>query len=90
MEVCYNNIWGSVCNDDWDTDDAKVTCRQLGFPVNQATILTNMNVPEGMGQIWLDEVDCDGTENNLFECSAERIGRHNCDHSEDAGVMCGK
>ena len=42
----------------------------------------------GVGQIWLDNVQCRGTETTLAACPHPTFGSHNCVHSEDAGVRC--
>ena len=41
-----------------------------------------------VGRIWLDEVQCFGTESRLTDCLSSTLGVHNCGHSEDAGVSC--
>ena len=90
VEVYFNNTWGTVCHDRWDARDAEVVCRQLGLPFSNAQPVGAAVFGEGSGQIWLDEVACGGSESSLDEClhSYYPWGRHNCDHSDDAGVVC--
>ena len=41
VRICIGGIWSTVCNSGWDSQDAAVVCRQLGFPTS-GSYLTNM------------------------------------------------
>ena len=87
VEILQYGAWGTVCSDGWDTCDATVVCRQLGYPY---VIAHFVGTPYGLGSgpIWLDEVACNGTEANLTECGKNAIGDSDCSHLEDVGVLC--
>ena len=53
-----------------------------------AAVALTSGFTNGAGQIWLDNVECRGTETRLIDCPANALGSHNCGHSEDAGVRC--
>jgi len=43
---------------------------------------------KGSGFIWLDNLNCAGSESTPFHCPHNGFGVHNCRHYEDAGVQC--
>ena len=89
VEVFHNGQWGTVCDDNWDMNDARVACRQLGY-LYAVKALQGSQVPDGFGRIWLDDVDCTGHEEELSHCArhSRGWGGHDCTHGEDAGVEC--
>ena len=42
----------------------------------------------GEGFIQLDELSCNGSEVKIVSCRHGGVGVHDCDHSQDAGVIC--
>ena len=43
---------------------------------------------QGQGTILMDEVECVGTETTLANCRFQGWSINDCDHSEDAAVIC--
>ncbi|XP_076216783.1 scavenger receptor cysteine-rich type 1 protein M130-like [Aptenodytes patagonicus] len=87
VEVWHRGSWGTVCDDSWDMQDAEVACRQLGCgPAVSA--LEKAAFGEGMGPIWLEQVECRGTEPSLQDCWARPGDSGSCRHKEDAAVNC--
>ncbi|KAF5895098.1 scavenger receptor cysteine-rich type 1 protein M130-like, partial [Clarias magur] len=87
VEVYYDNQWGTVCDDDWDMSDAQVVCRQLGCG-KAVSIPQSASFDQGSGPIWMANVRCSGNETDITQCTHNGFGNHNCNHSEDAGVIC--
>ena len=92
LQAKVQGVWGTVCDDSFTDVDARVACNELGFETGWAVEPYEV----GMGatvigsNIVLDDVNCDGTEEQLMFCRAT-VGphAHNCFHYEDVALICG-
>ncbi|XP_077091640.1 HHIP-like protein 1 [Siphateles boraxobius] len=90
VEIFVRGEWGTVCDDMFNTQAAAVVCRQLGFPVVER-VAKRAELGPGASEvrILLDDVECEGTERTLLHCKHAKLGKNNCSHDEDVGVVCG-
>ena len=86
VEVCYNDEWGTVCNNYWSANDATVACKQLGYD-GYFNYYSYSYYGQGTGSIWLNYLNCNGGESSLFDCP-NSLGNQNCNHYYDVGVRC--
>lgn len=107
VEICYNNTYGTICDDLWNENAAAVVCRSFNgksriYSLSDTIKFLNSTVSHGApisgrdskygsgtGQVILDNVVCNGSEQNLLHCSHAGVLHNNCNHNEDAAVICG-
>ncbi|KAB0351199.1 hypothetical protein FD754_016056 [Muntiacus muntjak] len=87
VEILDHGSWGTICDNGWDLDDARVVCRHLGCG-DALNATGSAHFGAGSGPIWLDTLDCTGKESHVWRCPFKGWGLHNCSHEEDAGVVC--
>lgn len=87
VEILHEGKWGSICDDEWDYLEANVVCRQLGFD-GAIKPTTNGHFGQARRRYWMDNVYCDGTEEELAKCRFDGWAVSDCESSEAAGVIC--
>ncbi|KAJ8027600.1 Deleted in malignant brain tumors 1 protein [Holothuria leucospilota] len=85
VEIFFNGLWGTVCDDSWDIQDATVVCRMLGFP-SAIDATTNASFGKGQGLIHVTNLACNGNESSIMKCPQST--EHKCGHDKDAGAVC--
>ncbi|XP_038150835.1 HHIP-like protein 1 [Cyprinodon tularosa] len=90
VEIFIRGEWGTVCDDLFTKRAGTVVCRQLGF-MTALAVMKRAALGEASSnvRIMLDDVECEGGEQSLLECKRSKVGKHNCSHEEDVGVICG-
>lgn len=90
VEVRRNGVWGTVCDDGFDYQAAKVVCRALCYSASHAKPYygqENIIPASSSTPILLDDLRCTGQESTLDDCSANKTD-HDCTHKENAVVSC--
>ncbi|XP_067337962.1 deleted in malignant brain tumors 1 protein-like isoform X2 [Channa argus] len=87
VELFHNGQWGTICDDRWGMQEAAVACRQMNCG-NALAVKYKAFFGRGQDQVWLDDVECIGSEKTFADCPHRGFGEHDCDHNEDAGVVC--
>ena len=74
--------WGTVSDQTWDSNDANVVCRHLGYSHAEA-LRFRAHYGEGSGVSY--RIQCEGGETSVQDCSYSKSGNS---HINDAGVDC--
>ncbi|CAC5408444.1 unnamed protein product [Mytilus coruscus] len=88
LEILIDKKWGTVCDDKFDVNAAMIVCRQLGFLWQKAAVITTHTIANCSIPIHLDDINCDGSEDNVLKCRMNTFGMHDCSHTEDISVKC--
>ncbi|XP_025102819.1 uncharacterized protein LOC112569288 isoform X1 [Pomacea canaliculata] len=88
LEVHFNGVWSTVCDNYFGKNDARVACRMLGLDSPEALFVGSVMYGAGSGNILLSDLACTGTETSLAQCSHSGYNNHNCNHGKDVGVVC--
>ncbi|XP_034038408.1 antigen WC1.1-like [Thalassophryne amazonica] len=86
LEVKLNQSWSSVCEDDFDQQDAQVVCRELGCgppSVLQGALYEEIEPPK-----WTKEFLCGGNESGLLACGSSGSDRNSCSPGKAVGLTC--
>uniref|UniRef100_A0A1X7VFB3 SRCR domain-containing protein n=1 Tax=Amphimedon queenslandica TaxID=400682 RepID=A0A1X7VFB3_AMPQE len=90
LEVCTNNIWGSVCGRGFSVTDAHVVCRQMGLELGESEpiVYTDSYFGDGNKAIIYSDFNCGGSEETVTECHKKEYGSFICSHSNTVGIIC--
>ena len=81
-----NFQWSSVCQADFDQQDAEVACRELGCGAPLA--LQGALYGKVETSSWVKDFHCGGHELALLECGGSQLTQDNCSTGQPVGLTC--
>ena len=93
VEIRHKGVWGTICDDNFGDQEAKVICRMLGLPTQSAQVYNGTTDYSGDGPVWIrlnDDQGCSGHELDIQECKTKNLWKQDlrCKHSEDVAITC--
>ncbi|XP_049433560.1 scavenger receptor cysteine-rich type 1 protein M130-like [Epinephelus fuscoguttatus] len=82
----YKERWSSVCEADFDQQDAEVVCRELGC--GAPSVLQGALYGEVEAPVWTKEFQCGGHESALLDCRSSGSDRNTCSPGKAVGLTC--
>lgn len=87
-----DGIQGTICDDEFDMNDAHVVCRTLGYEGANEILHglvndENLHMVSGFS-IAMDDLRCNGDEQTIYDCHHTHSHSHNCVHYEDVALSC--
>ncbi|XP_049319790.1 scavenger receptor cysteine-rich type 1 protein M130 isoform X27 [Astyanax mexicanus] len=79
VEVLHGESWFTVCDADFNQQDAEVVCRELGCG-SPVEVLGAAAFGKGKGQVWSEELQCRGDESEITLCPITSSHKYNCSH----------
>ena len=86
VEAFYDGKWGKICRNEWDINDAKVVCKQLGFKSAVAEFI-GVNTKDEKVSVAMSNVKCTGQESVLASCKRSD-GEQRCLDKIGAQALC--
>lgn len=104
VDVCINGTWGKICASNFDINDAKVVCAQLGYtPYGEIYGIIGLYISNNtIGSQYISQhsyfsylpvniqyLNCNGSETSIFDCHQNNnIQYCSYRYSYAAAVVC--
>ncbi|XP_074649735.1 scavenger receptor cysteine-rich type 1 protein M160-like isoform X2 [Tubulanus polymorphus] len=90
VEISYDGLWGTICDQYWSYFDALVLCKQFNY--KDGIAVRGSAYGGGNGPVWVKSFGCIGSEKTILQCFNtgwnESITSSCKSHNYDASVKC--
>ncbi|XP_028275168.1 scavenger receptor cysteine-rich type 1 protein M130-like [Parambassis ranga] len=86
LEVKSDQSWSSVCEDDFNLQNAEVVCRELGC--GAPSVFKGGLYGAAEDPVWMRRFQCGGHESALLDCGSSQSTENSCSAGKAVGLTC--